>query len=78
MGLYGERCLNGEVCLWGEDAYTIEGGYIVSTLVRRTLCEYGYSRLYFYFESAWVLLDKFRKVARVPWTYLSFIGSNRI
>ena len=35
MGLYGERCLNGEVCLCDEDAYTIEGGYMVYVLVRR-------------------------------------------
>ena len=27
MGLYGERCLNGEVRLCDENAYTIEGGY---------------------------------------------------
>ena len=78
MGLYGERCLNGEVCLWGEDAYTIEGGYMVYVLVRRTLCGYGYSRLYLYFESAWVFLDMFRKVTCVPWAYLSLIGSNKI
>ena len=29
MGLYNERCLNGEVCLCDEDVYTIEGGYMV-------------------------------------------------
>ena len=65
MGLYGERCLNGEVRLCDKNAYTIEGGYIVYVLVRRTLCGYGYPRLYMYFESAWVFLDMFRKVTRV-------------
>ena len=65
MGLYGERCLNGEVCLCDENAYTIEGGYMVYVLVQRTLREYGCPRLYLYFESAWVFLDMLRIVIRV-------------
>ena len=78
MGLYGERYLNGEVRLCDEDAYMIEGGFMVYVLVRRTLCKYGNPRLYLYFESSWVFLDKFRKETRVPWTYLALIGSDRI
>ena len=34
MGLYDERRLYGEVCLCDENAYTIEGGYMVYVLVR--------------------------------------------
>ena len=34
IGLYGERGMNGEVCLCGEDAYTIEGDYTVDELTQ--------------------------------------------
>ena len=77
-GLIRWKTLYGKVCLCDENAYTIEGGYMVYVCIQWTLCVYGYSRLYLYFESAWVFLDKFRKVLRVPWTYLSFSRSDRI
>ena len=32
--LEGERCLNSEVRLCGEDAYTIEGDYLADVLIR--------------------------------------------
>ena len=34
--LEGERCLNSEVYLYGEDAYMIEGDYMADVLIRYT------------------------------------------
>ena len=39
---------------------------------------YAGAGIHGFIESAWVFLEKFRKVTRVPWTYLSFSGSNII
>ena len=66
-----------------KDAYTVKCAYVTRMLIRykvATWCMCLYDERYAatgihgficIFESAWVFLDKFREVTRVPWTYLS-------